>query len=267
MIRVFRIRIPYFSRPMSKIRAFLLHLSISATIVGIVLAIIFWVWYPSPFFEIAGANQVLKILIAVDLILGPLLTLILYRPGKPKVIFDLSVIAIIQLSALIYGVVTIYSERPYYVVFAVDRFEVLAKKDVEIAGTEDPQFITKPWTQPIYAVAVYPEGAAERNRLLEEVVFQGLPDIDKRPEYWRNYQQYSDAVADKAKPLSELPLTSDESRARVESVVKKHTSGAELVYVPVMGKQGPLALVLNPENRLPVAAINIDPWEAEAGAS
>ena len=85
-----------------------MHLSISATVVGFFLAVIFFLWYPPPYFEIAGAEGVVQILIGVDLILGPLLTLLLYRPGKPGVIFDLSFIALIQLSALIYGVTIIY---------------------------------------------------------------------------------------------------------------------------------------------------------------
>ena len=116
---------------MSKTRAFLLHLSISATIVGIVCALIFFVWYPQPFFQIAGASSVLKVLIGVDLIVGPLLTLLLYKPGKPKLLFDMSCIALIQIVALVYGTAIIFSERPYYLVFAVDRFEVLAHRDVD----------------------------------------------------------------------------------------------------------------------------------------
>jgi hypothetical protein len=38
-----------------------------------------------------------------DLALGPLLTLIVFEPGKPSLKFDLSCIVLLQLGALLYG--------------------------------------------------------------------------------------------------------------------------------------------------------------------
>ena len=110
----------------SKLHAFLIHLAGSALVVGALCAIIFFVWYPAPYFAAKGASGVLRVLIGVDLILGPTLTLILFRPRKPGLVFDLSIIATIQLAALVFGTTVIYQERPYYAVFAVDRFQVLA---------------------------------------------------------------------------------------------------------------------------------------------
>ena len=43
---------------MSKLRAFLIHLTISATVVGAVFAIIFFFWYPAPYFRVSGANDI-----------------------------------------------------------------------------------------------------------------------------------------------------------------------------------------------------------------
>ena len=68
---------------MSKLRAFLIHFSISATVVGAAFAVIFFAWYPAPYFEVVGAWNVVRILIVVDLILGPLLTLIPVDPWEP----------------------------------------------------------------------------------------------------------------------------------------------------------------------------------------
>ena len=55
-------------------KAVLTHFLLSAVIVSVILACIFFVWYPSPLFEINGATDILKILVGVDLVLGPLLT-------------------------------------------------------------------------------------------------------------------------------------------------------------------------------------------------
>ena len=114
-----------------KLSAFAIHLTISATIVAIVIAIIFYFWYPKPFFEANGAWTVLRVLIMVDLVLGPSLTLALFKKGKKGLVMDMSIIAAIQLAALIYGTTVIFGARPYYLVFAVDRFEIVGKAEVD----------------------------------------------------------------------------------------------------------------------------------------
>ena len=63
----------------------------------------FWVWYPTPYFAIDGGWQVLRILAGVDVVLGPLLTFIVFKIGKPSLKFDMSCIILMQIGALIYG--------------------------------------------------------------------------------------------------------------------------------------------------------------------
>jgi len=52
--------------------------------------------------------------------LGPLLTLAVFDPKKKELKRDLSIILLIQLSALFYGIYTVSVARPAYIVFAVD---------------------------------------------------------------------------------------------------------------------------------------------------
>ncbi|MFV1992657.1 MAG: hypothetical protein ACC635_02040 [Acidiferrobacterales bacterium] len=55
----------------------------------------------------------------VDVVLGPLLTFIVFNYKKPrnKIIFDLSIIVVIQIGALIWGVNAIYNGRPVVIVY------------------------------------------------------------------------------------------------------------------------------------------------------
>jgi hypothetical protein len=62
----------------SRYRASLFHLMISAVLVGSVIGIIYWAWYPEPSFEVLGAFSMIRLLVGVDLVIGPLLTLIVY---------------------------------------------------------------------------------------------------------------------------------------------------------------------------------------------
>jgi len=246
---------------MNKPRAFLIHLSLSATVVGIVCALIFFAWYPQPYFDIVGAWSVLQILIGVDLIIGPLLTLILYKPNKPGLIFDLSIIAVIQLSALIYGTTVIYQERPYYVVFAIDRFEVLARTEIDHDAIPHDSLREKPFIGPILAVALFPESEQERQQLLSDVL-EGKSDLERRPEYWDIYVRNSASILDRAKPLAVLAAERPDARNKINAFMQSQTDTDELICIPIVGKKGAFCFVLNKATQQPVGVINFDPWLA-----
>lgn len=261
---------PQTSRPtgwryVSKRRAFLSHLALSATIVGCVCIAIFFFWYPAPYFTTNGAWNVLRVLIGVDLILGPLLTLILFRPGKRGLALDMAMIALIQLSALVYGTSVIFHERPYYLVFAVDRYEVHVRREVDAAAAREFGFANKPWAGPIVAFAERPTDLAAIQKLLEETVFEGAPDIDRRPAFWRPLEDHRDAVLARARALEDLA-----PRGPAESAMIDKTSAAlgrtadEVLFVPVVAAGEASTLIIDPESALPVTALRIDPWLAAA---
>lgn len=98
----------------SKLKAVSIHLGISAVIFIGILYLVLVEWYPGIFFEAEGGVSGLKLLAAVDLVLGPLLTLIIFNHTKAKkeIVFDMTFIALIQISALTWGGLLVYSERP-----------------------------------------------------------------------------------------------------------------------------------------------------------
>jgi len=244
---------------MSRIRAFLTHLAISASVVGAALAIIFFVWYPAPYFQVAGAWNVVKVLVTVDMIVGPLMTLMLFRSGKPGLLFDLSVIALIQVTALGYGLTVIYSERPYFVVFAVDRFEVLARKDVDESTITDDRLRQKAWAEPIYVAATLPDTLEAQQQLINDIL-DGKPDIERRPEFWSPYAEHTGEVMEKATPLAELGRERPDATKYTNHIIAAHEDGERLSGVPVIGKHGVYVLVIEPEHKKPVGLIPIDPW-------
>jgi len=101
----------------SRKQAFLSHLIISFVIFLITLYFIVFHWYPQPFFEIDGGWQGIRLIAAVDIVLGPLLTLIIFKPGKPGLKNDLAIIAVIQFTALFSGIYVVQNERPVAKVF------------------------------------------------------------------------------------------------------------------------------------------------------
>jgi len=107
---------------MSRFKAFAIHFSISLLIFFFLLYFILVQWYPEPLFSTDGGWKVIRIIVGVDLVLGPLLTLIVFKSGKPGLKFDLSMIALVQVLALSWGVWTTYNERPAAVIYTLDFF-------------------------------------------------------------------------------------------------------------------------------------------------
>ena len=96
---------------LSRFQAFAIHLLISSFILGSFLTFVFLVWYPQPFFVVEGLMQIVWVLVGVDVVLGPALTLVVFKSGKPGLKRDLSIIAVIQIAGFIYGAHTFYIER------------------------------------------------------------------------------------------------------------------------------------------------------------
>ena len=252
----------------SKIKAALIHFSLSAIVVGSALVVIFFFWYPHPYFEVRGAGDVVLILVGVDLVLGPLLTLIVFRKKQPRLKLDMAIIVIVQLSALVYGVSTIYEERPYFMVYAVDRFTLLAEKDVDFSEITDPSLVEKPKFGPVLAVANQPADLEEQQEVMFEVILENKPDIDRRPKYWSHYEDNIDQILERTRPLSAMLeiRTSKKDRKEIERAVK--ASGGDidgLGFVPIIGKNGDFAVVLDMSNADIIDVVDVDPWIDDPG--
>jgi hypothetical protein len=124
--------------PKSRWYAFATHFALSLLIFLVLLLIIALLWYPGALFSAAGGWQGIKIIIGVDLVIGPLLTLIIYNVAKPRKLLymDLLVIALIQLSCLAAGIFIVFDERPVAVTYVHDKFYVLKKSDFIGAGID-----------------------------------------------------------------------------------------------------------------------------------
>ncbi len=105
---------------MSRWRAFGIHFTISLAIFLLLLGIIITLWFPGILFSVGGGWSGLRIIVGVDLVLGPLLTLVVFKAGKPGLKFDLACIAIFQAACMVGGLWVVYSERPLALVMAYD---------------------------------------------------------------------------------------------------------------------------------------------------
>ncbi len=124
---------------MTRNKAALTHLLISTTLASIVICLIVFGWYPQPFFWALGGPMLLALIIGIDVVLGPLLTLILFNPTKSRraLTVDMTLIAIVQISALGYGLYSGYVSRLVFGVFDGKVFQLAQAADIA------PDFLLK----------------------------------------------------------------------------------------------------------------------------
>ena len=96
---------------MNRFTAFATHIGISLVLFLVFGFLILYHWYPSIFFATDGGWQGIRIVAFVDLVLGPTLTLAVFKVGKPGLKTDLTLIGILQTVCLIAGTYVVYSER------------------------------------------------------------------------------------------------------------------------------------------------------------
>ncbi len=245
---------------MTRFKASAIHFLISASIVSVIFALIFFVWYPAPTFLIAGAFSIVLLLIGVGLILGPLLTLIVYKHDKPGAKFALGVIAIIQLTALVYGAFTLYQERPYYMVFVVDRLNIVAEKNIDRSKLRFDELQQKPLANLIRVFARMPEGD-EFQAFLKSVIFEGQPDMELRPEYWEPYLAGKEIIRNRIRPLSELDRVTEQDKRRVQEVIERYSADhPRLGYLPIASVDRDIGMIMDMDTTEPIDIIRVDPW-------
>lgn len=117
----------------AKCLASAIHIGISLLIFAAIVAWMLISLYPSFYFNMSGGVQGLLLMFGVDVVLGPLITFLVFNPHKKRkeIISDLLIIAVIQFSALGYGFRTVYHERPWLtVVYDMGSSVVLNAREV-----------------------------------------------------------------------------------------------------------------------------------------
>ncbi len=68
----------------SKVRAFSIHLGAAFAIHMLAALLVFGLWYPYPLSEISGGRELFLLIVSVDVVMGPLITLAVFNPSKSR---------------------------------------------------------------------------------------------------------------------------------------------------------------------------------------
>lgn len=217
------------------LRALWIHFLLNLVIAGIVLILVLWVWYPYPYYKMLGGLELVGILLAIDLICGPLLTLFLINGKKSKksIIADMSLILFIQCSALGYGLYTISLARPIALTFEIDRFVVISSADIQPQYWQNasPEIKNIPLFQ-IREIGLREPKDSQEKDLVLDLSLQGI-ERSNNPEWWLNdAKKMTEDASKKKKPLSEL-IQYYQNDVVLQQWLQKHQPNVkELYYLP-----------------------------------
>lgn len=223
-----------------RLRTASLHLLASAFIAALAAALVFLVWYPSPYSTLAGGTSLFLLIVSVDVVMGPALTAVAASPGKGRteLMRDLAVIVVLQLAAFGYGLYTMALARPVLLVFEVDRLRVVTAADIDPASLTDapPLLRQLSWMGPRMVAAVKPSVPAEQMRSIE-LGFAGS-DLAMQPKQWRDYASHSSDVWRAARPVAVLLVKYPQLASSVAGIAQSAGQPPEaLRFLPLMSRR------------------------------
>ena len=206
------------------------HFAINIVVAVLVAILVFYVWYPYPYRQMLGGLGLFALVTGIDVVCGPVLTAILANPKKSN---QEMLVAVIQLSALVYGLHTVAIARPVAVVFEVDRFVVVSAVDVhrESLAKANAPFNRLPWFGQ-ERVAIRPAHDVAEENLDLTLSLQGV-EPSMRPERWEaDSSKTREAIRQGMRPVSQLQQHYPQNIELTAAIQKSGISAEKLYFLP-----------------------------------
>jgi len=250
---------------MTRWKASAIHLALSILVLCTIAAVLVWRWYPPGLFHMANADKLLLIIAGVDVAMGPLLTLIIYKHGKKSLKFDLTVIALLQLAAMGYGLSTVWQSRPVYMVAMVDRLRLVFANELDAADLRQapPRFRSPPWLNVETVAALPPEDSQERQRVLFMTLDTGK-DLDRMPKYYAAFAAGADELLKHSIPAEDFAKTlkGDDASRFSAALQGSHLPPNRMGVIPVLSSRGNASMLIDSRDGSPVKPVAVDPVPA-----
>ena len=209
-----------------RLKAFGLHLLASAGALTLVVGGLYFGWYRWPGWYLSGVLHVVGIAVVVDLVIGPTLTLIVSSPVKPRreLARDIAIIVTVQLAALVYGTATLWSGRPLYYTFSVNRLEFVQASDIEnaeraLALRQNPSLAPHWYSRPRWVWAPLPDDADEAMRIVTGAIFGTGKAIIEMPRYFKPWEQGLPQLRDQLMRLEDLKFFSKPEKQTLRALM------------------------------------------------
>ena len=240
-----------------RFKFFSIHLALSLFLALIMVCVVFLVWYSSPLAQAVGVTHIFLMLLAIDVIIGPILGVLVYKEGKKTLKFDLTVIILIQISALLYGVYSLAQGRPAWLVYNLDRFELVRNNEIiqNNINQAESQFQQPSWLKPKFVATEFANNAQQRSDDMFAEVLGGI-SIAQRPERYMELDKAKKQIQQRAQEL-EL-LNEFNTKQQVENILAKYPQAT--AFFPLKASAVDMVVLMNKEKAEVIKIVDLRPW-------
>lgn len=247
---------------MTRWKASFIHLLISIAVVGSVAAYIIYFWYPLALIPMAKVDKLLGLVGGIDLIVGPLLTLIVYKTGKASLKMDLTVIALVQAAFLSLGLYTMFQSRPVFLVASSKTFDLVFASDISpeaLAKARTPQYQQLGITKPQLVGAKMPTDVNEKLRIVNSAL-SGAGDLQTMPMYYVEYKEIIPDILANSFPLLAGKHASEQAIDIMREAAKSYGRKPDDVHFMRLGSsRGFATMLVDAKTGEVVGPVNVDP--------
>lgn len=241
----------------AKFKFVTVHLIVSICVACTAAAIVFFCWYPFPLNKAVGVTHIFLMMLGIDMILGPFFTWLVYKEGKKSLKFDLIVIILIQVIALFYGIYKIADGRPVWLVYNVDRFELVKNNEIVIENPKQvqSQFKQPSWFYPQFVAAEFAKDKKQKNKEMFVEITTGI-SIGQRPERYVQLNQAKSKIQQRRISLKELNEVNN--REEVANVLARYPQAT--AFLPMKASAVDMTVLINHKGEV-VKIVDLRPWQ------
>jgi hypothetical protein len=244
-----------------RLRASGVHLGISLCIATLAGLLVFGLWYPYPYREISGGRSLFLLLVCVDVVMGPLITFTIFNRAKPRreLIMDLSLVGLLQLAALCYGLWTVFVARPVHLVFEYNRLSVVHAVDVDpVLLSRAPKALQAMPLMGPTPLALRQFRDAHEQYDATMAALNGAP-LAARSDLWQPYADARSRILAESKPVAELRSRYPGQTALIDArVTETGKPEAQLRTLPLVGRGLAWTVLLDANTAEPLGFLPLD---------
>lgn len=244
-----------------RLQASTVHLFINLVIAASSALLVFLLWYPYPYRELSGGRELFLLLVAVDVVIGPLITLVIFNHTKTRrhLTIDFVVVGLLQLAALSYGLWVVFAVRPVHLVFEYQRMALVHAVDIEPALlAQAPNGLQAlPLTGPTL-LSLRPFRGAEEQFTSTMKAFGGIAQA-AQPDLWQPYDAARTNILNESKPVSQLKERFPTQIDAIDRAVAEagHPANA-LRYLPLLARKKAWTVLIDAEKAIPIVFLPLD---------
>jgi hypothetical protein len=236
-----------------RFKAFGFHILGSVCLIALCLGVLYAGWYRWPGWYLAGALTIALMMAGIDVVLGPLLTLIIANPNKPRreLARDISIIVLVQLIAAGYGVFTLWNGRPLYYTYSEGYLEMVQAADlnpeqVELGRKLNPALAPHWYSLPRWIFVPLPKDSQLAEKIMASSITGG-DDVIQMPRYYQPWEAGLTELRTTLQPVEKMKgLNKHDKQVAAERLKEFGVTVDQPVTLPMSGRGRPIIAIFDP---------------------